>query len=44
MVLVAVKLERDEAGRCHILSFYTVKPEKIESRRQKGFLKVAPNI
>lgn len=44
MVLVAINLERDEAGRYHILSFYTVKAEKIESRRQKGFLKVAPNV
>jgi hypothetical protein len=44
MVLVAIKLEPDEAGRYHILSFYTMKAEKIENRRQKGFLKVAPNV
>ena len=44
MVLVAINLERDEAGRYHVLSFYTVKREKIEGRRQKGFLKIAPNV
>jgi hypothetical protein len=44
MVLVAINLELDHLGRYHILSFYTVKPEKIENRRQKGFLKVAPNV
>ncbi|WFU80762.1 hypothetical protein QA645_41190 [Bradyrhizobium sp. CIAT3101] len=43
MVLVAINLDRDEQGRYHVLSFYPVKAEKIESRRQKGFLKVAPN-
>jgi len=44
MVLVAINLEPDGAGRYHILSLYTVKAEKIENRRQKGFLKVAPNV
>ncbi|MBR0684419.1 hypothetical protein JQ594_00690 [Bradyrhizobium manausense] len=43
MVLVAIKLEPDERGRYHVLSFYPVKTAKIENRRQKGFLKVAPN-
>jgi hypothetical protein len=44
MVLVAINLERDSDGRYHVLSFYTVKPEKVENRRQRGFLKVAPNV
>jgi hypothetical protein len=44
MVLIAINIERDSAGRYHVLSFYTVQPEKIESRRQRGFLKVAPNV
>jgi hypothetical protein len=40
-VLAVVAIEKDATGRYHICSFYTVQKEKIESRRQKGFLKVA---
>lgn len=43
MVLVAINLEPDGQGRYHVLSFYPVTIAKIEGRRQRGFLKVAPN-
>jgi len=44
MVLLALNLERDEKGRYHVTSFYTVKAEQIESRRQRGFLRIATNV
>lgn len=40
-MLVAVRLEINAAGQYEIASFYTVSEKKIESRRAKGFLKVA---
>jgi hypothetical protein len=40
-VLVAVKIERDENGRYLISSFYPVSDAKIQSRREKGFLRIA---
>ena len=39
--LVAVTLEPDKKGRYHIASFYPVSDGKVQSRRQRGFLKVA---
>lgn len=38
--LVAVSVEVDAEGRYHVASLYPVSREKIESRRQKGFLQV----
>jgi hypothetical protein len=38
--LVAVSVELDELGRYHVASLYPVSREKIENRRQKGFLRV----
>lgn len=40
-VLVAVNLERDDSGCYHVASFYVVSPQKIASRRAKGYLRVA---
>jgi phage-Barnase-EndoU-ColicinE5/D-RelE like nuclease3 len=40
-VLVAVEVERDERGRYNVCSFYTLKKEQVDSRRNKGFLKIA---
>ncbi|RTL52931.1 MAG: hypothetical protein EKK40_07140 [Bradyrhizobiaceae bacterium] len=41
LVLVAVELMPDANGRYQISSFYMVSEKKAQSRRQKGFLKVA---
>jgi len=38
--LIAVSVELDQLGRYHIASLYPVSREKIEGRREKGFLKV----
>jgi hypothetical protein len=40
-VLVAVTVTPDALGRYRISSFYVVSNEKIQSRREKGFLRVA---
>jgi hypothetical protein len=39
-MLIAVSITQDEAGQYHIASFYPVSREKIDARRQKGFLQV----
>jgi len=40
-VLVAVTVTPDASGRYQISSFYIVSDKKIQSRRQKGFLRIA---
>jgi phage-Barnase-EndoU-ColicinE5/D-RelE like nuclease3 len=40
-ILVAVNIVRDEKGRYQIASFYKVSRQKIDGRREKGFLKIA---
>ena len=40
-VLVAVNVTPDARGRYQISSFYVVSEKKIQSRREKGFLKIA---
>jgi hypothetical protein len=41
LVLVAVNIVPDEYGRYGVASFYRVSRQKIDGRRQKGFLKIA---
>jgi len=38
-LLVAVTLERDQAGRYHVASLYPVSQSKIDNRRQAGTLR-----
>ena len=38
-LLVAVALERDDAGRYHVASFYPVSQAKIDRRRKSGTLR-----
>jgi hypothetical protein len=40
LVLVAIELIPDKAGRYQIASFYMVSEKKAQSRREKGYLKV----
>jgi hypothetical protein len=40
-VLVSVEVQRDERGRYNVCSFYTMKKQRVEHRRDKGFLKIA---
>ena len=40
-LLVAVIVERDDRGQYHVASFYPVSDGKVQSRRRKGFLRVA---
>lgn len=40
-LLVAVTLERDEAGRYHVASIYPVSQSKIDNRRRAGTLRNA---
>lgn len=40
-MLVAVSIVRNESGQYEISSFYTAAEGKIQSRREKGFLRVA---
>lgn len=40
-VLVAIEIEPDDRGRYRIATFYMVSDQKVQSRRQKGFVKVA---
>lgn len=41
MVLIAIKFEPDSKGRYVVVSFYPVSDKKIQSRRQRGFLRIA---
>jgi hypothetical protein len=41
LVLVAVELVPDALGRYEVASFYMISEKKAQSRRQRGFLKVA---
>ena len=38
--LVAVSVEMDPLGRYHVASLYPVSRDKIEKRRQRGFLRI----
>jgi len=40
-MLIAVTLEKDKHGRYNVVSFYPVSEGKIQSRRERGFLKIA---
>jgi hypothetical protein len=40
-VLVAVTVTKDNRGRYNVCSFYTDRKDKIDSRRQRGFVRVA---
>ncbi len=40
-VLVAIEVTKDKHGRYSVRSFYTVSKEKVDGRRQRGFLKIA---
>jgi hypothetical protein len=40
-LLVAIRIQRDTAGFYHVCSLYPISNVKVESRRAKGFLKVA---
>jgi hypothetical protein len=46
-VLIAVGIERNKDGNFHVRSFYPVSRQKIQNRREKGFLrqlkKMGPN-
>jgi hypothetical protein len=41
VILVAVNVAPDRAGRYHIESFYPISEKKVQKRREKGHLKVA---
>ena len=40
-LLVAVSVERTEDGRYHVCSLYPISDRKVQSRREKGHLRVA---
>ena len=40
-VLVAIEIEPDEVGKYRVATFYMISETKIQSRRQKGYVKVA---
>jgi hypothetical protein len=42
-ILVAVSTKKDDRGNYGVASLYPVSREKIDSRRNKGFLRVALN-
>ncbi len=42
-LLVAVQVERDEAGRYLVSSFYPISEKKVQNRLAKGYLKRARN-
>ena len=41
VALVAVSIERDEDGHYRVASFYQISEEKLQTRRSRGFLKIA---
>lgn len=40
-VLIAVSLSRDSLGRYSVASFYEISEKKIQSRKERGFLRIA---
>jgi hypothetical protein len=40
-VLIAVNTQLDKKGRYKVSSFYSIKPQQVESRKAKGYLKIA---
>jgi hypothetical protein len=40
-LLVAIVVARDASGRYRVASFYPIKPEQVQNRRARGFLKTA---